>query len=146
MSKLFCGSDSNGGQTYIVFNMHFHSIYEHEINGERYPLEAHIVYLNGEDLKVMGFLFEIGFVLPNALPALIMKSLCLGSKKLTVALGLLLDTSDGRCTDSGILTTPPCYEVVQFFIQRNVLKVTQIEMNQLIETFNSSVDASSRPV
>lgn len=140
-----CGSLSYNGQTYEVLNLHFHSPSEHTINGKRYPLEAHVVHINGNDIKVMGFLFDIGLV-PNTVPALIINSICLGTETLTVALDLLVDTSDGMCSYDGSLTTPPCSETVQFFIQQKVLTVTEAELDNFIQTFNSPIDANSRPI
>lgn len=140
-----CGSLSYDGQDFDVFNIHFHAPSEHTIDGKKYPLEAHIVHLNGGQIKVMAFLFEVGLI-PNTFPALVINSICLGSKTMSVALGLLLDTTKGMCTYNGSLTTPPCSETVQFFIQRKILKVTQTELNNFITTFNSPVNANSRPV
>lgn len=140
-----CGFMMYKGETYKVANMHFHSPSEHTIDGQRYPLEAHVVHVNGDRITVMAFVFEFGMI-PNAIPALAVSSVCRGTDKMMVAMELLMDPSDGVCAYSGSLTTPPCTEGVQFFIQRKPLQITEDELKKLVGTFSSPVDANDRPL
>jgi carbonic anhydrase len=55
------GSITVNGKVYELDKMHWHMPSEHTINGQRYPLEVHLVHKSGAgDLAVIGILYQYG--------------------------------------------------------------------------------------
>lgn len=50
-----------GGDAYKLVQMHFHNPSEHQINGQSFDMEGHLVHTNGEGkLAILGFLIREG--------------------------------------------------------------------------------------
>ncbi|KAK6942586.1 Alpha carbonic anhydrase domain [Dillenia turbinata] len=126
------------GKNYSLVQMHWHSPSEHTIDGQRHPLELHLVHKTSEgDITVIGILFQYG----DADPVLtkLQKSLkrlaeeSAGNEQAHIPLGVIDTKQLRRKTRKyyryvGSLTTPPCWENVIW----NVLgKVRTISKNQV---------------
>eukprot|EP01084_Bolivina_argentea_P164400 285819_1 len=141
---------------------------EHEINGEQYPLEAHFVHyscdfnnigealsqwrtggnigINGKRdvyvLGVIGVFFKIGA--PNRTLKKIFAQYDalekVGSEVLIRELNInhLLPSNKAYYTYDGSLTTPPCFPVVKWHVMKEVLTVSQEQMNNLRELLNDA--------
>uniref|UniRef100_A0A182PA32 Carbonic anhydrase n=1 Tax=Anopheles epiroticus TaxID=199890 RepID=A0A182PA32_9DIPT len=145
--------------TYLFEQMHFHwgpnntEGSEHTINGQRFPLEVHLVFYNGlypsiaeaaaevDGLAVIGFFYD---VVPgsssfsnnpwsNFLPQLrqprskftipITRSFTL--HEVVGSLGWSFYSYDGS------LTTPPCLETVNWIVSTKRLSATELDMSRL---------------
>lgn len=133
----------NGFQDYYsIAQFHIHMPSEHMINGKQYAAELHIVHklqnavndLAGDDLLVMGIMFDFG---DQASPLL--NQLFMGNNSqishdgqhatlkrpldLARAVGPVLEGKYYRY--AGGLTTPPCSEVVKWFVFEDALSMSQ---------------------
>ncbi|KAJ1264768.1 hypothetical protein BS78_08G026600 [Paspalum vaginatum] len=135
------GSITVGGKAYHFEKLHWHSPSDHTINGQRFPLELHLVHKSDDgQVAVIGVLYRLGapdsfyHQLKGALSELA-KDRChfAGGEESHVAVPLLHLRSLQKRTGSyfryvGSLTVPPCTEGVVW----NVLgKVRQISKEQL---------------
>ncbi|GJN13762.1 hypothetical protein PR202_gb00504 [Eleusine coracana subsp. coracana] len=141
------GSITVNGKVYNFEKLHWHLPSEHTINGQRFPIELHLVHKNDAgNLAVIAILYQFGapdsfyFQLKNKLAELAKeKDSCnLEEEVSQVPAGVIHMRSLQKRTGSyfryeGSLATPPCTENVVW----NVLgKVRQISKEQvaLIET------------
>jgi len=127
---------------------------EHLVNGKAYPAEAHFVHWNtkyaniGEAADKPDGLVVLGFFLKiSDKPTMGMKKIAKGFRKIkdgklsTVDIGELsmsdiLGFKPRKVADkytyyNGSLTTPPCYESVQWHVFQRTIKVT----NRIMRTF-----------
>jgi len=131
---------------YKLIQLHFHwgandSVgSEHTINGQRFPLEMHLVNkhaFNPNDLAVAGFLFQISPVdNPN------LKGITDNLKKIREAESesevtdfsvqdLISAASQGPYFNyRGSLTTPPCSEIVNWIIFDTKIPISSAQLNQ----------------
>jgi len=110
---------SIGGEVFQLEQLHFHSPSEHHINGETFPLEAHLVHRNEHRfLAVVAVLFRQGEwnvdieALGKAAPEA-------GQSRpfnLDFEALQLYRNHDSYYRYSGSLTTPPCTEGVRWYI------------------------------
>jgi len=127
---------------YSVVQFHLHMPSEHMINGTQYPAELHIVHkkqnsiddLADDDLLVIGILFDFAEQASPLLEQLYMGNETMISHEsqyatlrhpldLARAVGPVLDGNYYRY--EGGLTTPPCSEVVKWFVFENALSMSK---------------------
>lgn len=118
--------------TFNMLQFHFHGYSEHTVNGERFPMEMHIVHqheTNPDQLLVVAFfidaeregtsidLLELGGDLH------FMDAVALPESETTTDLGGTVDLSglggllyQGYVSYDGSLTTPDCSEGVRFYV------------------------------
>ncbi|KAL3890640.1 hypothetical protein ACJMK2_002921 [Sinanodonta woodiana] len=137
--------------TYIAEQFHFHwgrvdqRGSEHDIDGMYFPMEMHIVHYNAkymdfndaldkeDGLVVLAFLFEIGnhndqldhlishfSEIPYRDNVTLIESFALRE--------FLPKKLDTYCRYSGSLTTPPCYESVQWFIFYETIEISEEQL------------------
>ena len=131
---------------YLLVNVHAHTPAEHTVNGERFPLELHLVHKNESgELAVVGVLFRLGEPNP-ALQALLDAApppgdLADPASPLDPSAYLPARTSHYRYT--GSLTTPPCTEGVQWLVMTEVAEASEEQLQRI--TALTGDTANNRP-
>ena len=119
------------GQVFQLLQIHFHSPSEHRINGEAFPLEAHLVHQDEQgNLAVVAFLFRKGEWNKN-----LEKIGKAGPKMAGQNAPFDINFSDlpmyrkheSYFSYSGSLTTPPCTEGIRWFILKAVETISPIQ-------------------
>ena len=123
-----------GSQQYNLLQFHYHAKSEHQVNGINYPLEVHFVHQASEtDFAVVGVFFEAGEA--NELFSEFLTHF--PTEKGTYAdtteieLANLLPESKSFCHYSGSLTTPPCSEVVSWYVLKETITASASQLAQL---------------
>ena len=135
------------GRIYRLLQVHFHAPSEHHINGDSFPLEAHLVHAaeNG-DLAVVGVMYEAGDAngalaetlanVPDAVDEKHMFSAPLAPAD-------LLPAERDYYRLSGSLTTPPCTEGVLWLVMKQPMAASPAQ----IETFAKMLpEPNNRPL
>ena len=135
-----------GASRYELQGVHYHSPGEHQINGESFAAELHLVHQDAAgNLAVVGLLFRHGD------PSPLLQTLLDSAPPTGVSVAL----SDGPgATDyipdtlgyfgyDGSLTTPPCSEGVRWIVMQSIGAVSQ-EQTQLLQKLTHG--RNSRPV
>ncbi len=135
------------GEEYFLHNFHFHTPAEHEFNGNRYPMEMHLVHKNGTgDIAVIGVMITEGKVNPalkdiwQQLPTNKTEHSIPVSKP--VEMRQLLPENPAFFHYTGSLTTPPCTENVKWFVFREPVQMSKKQ----IEAFRTIFPNNHRPV
>jgi carbonic anhydrase len=113
-----------GDEKFQLIQFHVHSPSEHRVNGELFPLEAHLVHQDASGaLAVIGALYRagewndnlerIGRVAPTAINQPVDLDLDLADLE-------LYENHDSYYRYNGSLTTPPCTEGVRWFVLKSV--------------------------
>ncbi len=120
---------------YELLQFHFHALSEHTIGGKHYPLEVHFVHkYNDEELAVVGVMLTEGR--ENDLLTKYLKkfpkeahtSFRSGSK---FEIADLLPNNRSYFHYGGSLTTPPCSEVVSWYVLRTAITASKKQIKQL---------------
>lgn len=136
------------GHTYELLQFHFHSPSEHKINNKYSDMEVHLVHKdqNG-DLAVVGVMLEKGA--DNALLKSIWKNIPRDLNKPKKVAGATANANDLLPADRtafyhymGSLTTPPCSEVVSWFVMKEAISLSNSQVAKLTDT----VGSNNRPV
>lgn len=138
---------SIGNKKYELLQFHFHNPSEHKINGQSYPMEAHFVH-RGEDgkLAVIGVLMEEGksndFIktLWNNLPKEEGKEHVVADLKINA--NQFLPKNVSYYNYSGSLTTPPCSEIVNWFVLKTPVEISKAQLDKFASIFKKS----ARPI
>ncbi|MCM3092614.1 MULTISPECIES: carbonic anhydrase [unclassified Cytobacillus] len=134
-------------EEYTLKQMHFHNPSEHQLNGNKFEMEGHLVHQNKEgQLAVLGFLIHAGNenkVLEEVWAALpkekTEKDVILDK---TINLENLLPKERKLFSYSGSLTTPPCSEGVKWFVLEQPIELSKEQIN----AFGSIFPHNSRPI
>ena len=123
-----------GGREYELLGIHYHSPAEHEVEGERFAAELHLVHQDGDgNLAVVGLLYRLGDSSP-LVQALLDAAPDTGDS---------VDLSNGPSAAqyvpaggahygyAGSLTTPPCTEGVRWIVMQSVGTVSQAQVDAL---------------
>lgn len=134
------------GKQYRLAQFHFHTPSEHTVNGQRAPLELHLVHVdeNGMPAVVVGV-----FITPGAEnPALVtaFRNLPKSEGDISEPSGAfinaaaLLPSNRAHFRYEGSLTTPPCSEGIQWFVMNNPIQMSdaQIAAYQRLPYLNPS--------
>src|SRR3974390_2225987 len=122
-----------GGKVYKLTQFHFHHPSEEHINGKKYDMVAHLVHADTEGhLAVVAVLLNKG----NANPLLdtLWKHIPAEKEKAETPASVqvnvkdLLPADSGYYTFSGSLTTPPCTEGVTWYVLKNPLAVSKVQV------------------
>lgn len=135
------------GKSYTLTQFHFHHPSEHTVAGATFPLEMHLVHTHGDgSLAVLGVFIQAGT--ENALLQSIWEAMPrYASEELTVP-NTVIDPNDLIPSPGdtfryfGSLTTPPCSEVVAWFVFQTPLEASRTQ----IEQFRSVFGQNARPV
>ncbi len=135
------------GDKFDLLQFHFHAPSEHALNGKLYDMEAHFVHKadNGE-LAVVGVFFKEGK--ENKALAPIWENMPHQIETKSIA-GIKINGEDLLPRDTkeyfhymGSLTTPPCSEVVNWYVLAEPIEASK----EQIEAFSKVIHANNRPV
>jgi carbonic anhydrase len=142
------GSDLQIGEhSYSLVQYHFHSPSEHTVDGQRFPMEMHLVHRGPDEaVAVIGVLIREGRHNPAFDPVWSRLPSRKGQEEhfehVRVDVDDLLPEDDAAYRYRGSLTTPPCNEGVSWFVG-----VTPIELSaEQIAAFREIVHDNARPV
>ena len=135
------------GDLFTLQQMHFHAPSEHTVDGQRFPLEAHLVHSDKDgNLAVVTVLFEEGEEnaalrsLADSLPDTAGERADVTD---TVNFTQMLPAQHDYYRLNGSLTTPPCSEGVRWVIMQS----TQGISSEQVESFSAAIgDANNRPL
>lgn len=144
------GSSINvDGETYQLLQFHFHSLSENKVEGQYFPLEAHLVHKNAAGkLAVVGVLFEEGPA--NSLlerlwgytPSKVNSTTTVATASINVS--DLLPSQADYYGFTGSLTTPPCSEGVKWMVLQKPVSVSPAQIAKFRSFFNDL--ETKRPV
>jgi len=124
------------GSVYTLTQFHFHDQSEHSIDGVSFPMEMHLVHQNASgNYAVLAFFFEVGSSseLLSELTATL--SNIQEPTNITVVPFIELQNLITQPFEfiyyQGSLTTPPCSEIVKWFISKTVLTGTSSQISQI---------------
>ncbi len=146
-------NDASGSNTitvddedYSLVQMHFHKPSEHQLNGQPFEMEGHLVHQNKEGkLAVLGFLIQEGE--KNQVLAEMWSKLPQEKTEedvpldKTVDLENLLPEEKTFLRYSGSLTTPPCSEGVKWLLLDQPIEMSKAQ----IDAFGAIYPNNSRP-
>lgn len=136
------------GEDYTLDQFHFHTLSEHTVNGEHYPMEVHLVHKNasGDKLLVVGvfvkegqenaFLESFSHHLPEDSPG---HNTYDESK--TINVKALYPTNQAYYSYHGSLTTPPCSQVVNWIVMEHPVEASA----QQLHSFEGVLHHNYRP-
>lgn len=143
------------GTVYALDQIHFHAGAEHTVEGEQYPLEAHMVHVDdkgtteeGDDsYLVMGVFIVVSTVDSGVLTDMGWSSLPAEEEGELDDKGLVFDPTDllGGATlgmgletvrYDGSFTAPPCSEGVQWVMANNVLSASKEQIAAFTDIFD----------
>lgn len=144
-------SDSNiiriDEEDYTLSQIHFHSPSEHQLNGQKFEMEGHLVHRNSEDeLAVVGFFIREGD--ENKVLSEMWSKLPVEKTKEEIAvnqpvnLAHLFPEEKSIFHYSGSLTTPPCSEGVEWLVLEQAIEMSK----EQIDSFRSILSENNRPI
>jgi carbonic anhydrase len=139
------GSAATPSGNYKVLQFHFHTPSEEKVNGQAFPMVAHVVHRNDAgQLAVIGVLIKAGAenaALKNIFAALPATG---GEQALKAPLDVtsILPASMGFYAFKGSLTTPPCSEGVAWHVLKSPIELSQAQ----IDAFRKIFPMNARPV
>lgn len=122
---------------------HFHSPSDHQLNGESYPIELHLVHENEEgQLAVIGLLIKEGE--QNRLLSPILNNIHEEDKvsNMVLTLAELFPENRTHYLYDGSLTTPPCTEGVQWIVFEESIEFSK----EQIESITKEYSPTNRPI
>ena len=135
------------GKQFNLLQFHFHAPSENNINGESYPLEAHLVHADKDgNLAVVAVMFKEGAENKGLATAWKQIPMHEGDKN-TFAQSIdandILPTNKAYYRFNGSLTTPPCSEGVRWFVMKEVVTASKAQ----IEAFKATMHGvNNRPL
>ncbi|MBU0474758.1 MAG: carbonic anhydrase family protein [Bacteroidetes bacterium] len=134
-----------GEKEYKLLQFHYHAASEHTINGNHYPIEVHFVnQYSDSDYSVVGAMFEEGTAneLFTEYLAEFPESKGEYTSENTIDLEKLLPSNLDYYYYIGSLTTPPCSEIVNWYVLKTPIKASK----EQIEKFAGILHHNYRPV
>jgi carbonic anhydrase len=125
------------GLKFELLQFHFHSPSEHRIQGESFPLEAHLVHRNQRsELAVVAILFRYGE--PNRSLTAIAASASFEIAKVVPLKIALEDLATAPPQEryyrySGSPTTPPCTEGVRWYVLESTRSVSREQVSYFVD-------------
>lgn len=136
----------NGGK-FNLLQYHFHTPSEHALNGKLYDMEVHFVHKAADGaLAVVGVFFKEGA--ENKALSTVWNNMPTteGEKKVsgvTISAQDLLPANTSKYYHyMGSLTTPPCNEVVNWYVLENPIEASKAQVKALADLFT----VNNRPV
>ncbi|CAG8451215.1 16092_t:CDS:2 [Dentiscutata heterogama] len=138
-----------GGETYYLFQFHFHMPSEHHVEGRDLLMEGHWVFKTSSDknakVAVLGVFFDLG---ENDEPSLKPIVDIINDKPVEVGKYVSISMSAGKqifkkvktvYSYTGSFTIPPCTEGVRWFVSQDVLSISpsQFKSFKYVLKYNS---------
>ena len=121
------------GQTYELFQFHFHAPSEHTVKGEFYDMEMQLVHKNSKDeLAVVGVMLKKGA--PNNIIQVLWDNIPLEINKENAVNGISINAAGLLPEDTsyyhyyGSLTTPPCSEGVNWSVLKTPIELSEEQL------------------
>ncbi len=133
--------------TFNLLQMHFHAPSENHINGESFPLEAHLVHADSKgNLAVVALMFKAGESNAN-LQAILPNIPTHAGEKVALATAFnvepLLPSDRDHYRFNGSLTTPPCSEGVRWLVLKQAVTVS----SEQLKAFTAALhEPNNRPI
>ena len=128
-----------GGKKFNLINFHFHHPSEHTVDGQLYPMEAHLVHLSDakDAAVVLGVFFVAGAENPALEPiwSAMTKEVAEVPTGKTYDLTTLLPPARERYSYEGSLTTPGCDEIVSWNVFRTPLTASKVQIASMADIF-----------
>jgi carbonic anhydrase len=128
-----------------LLQFHFHSPSEHTFNGKNYDLEVHFVskdYLT-DSLSVTGVFFDMAAGGATTSAFLDQWSLTPGANTRTTNVAVQTLVNSLKKSDAyhykGSLTTPPCHEIVQWYLINDPQPISQAQLSAFNERYQSKL-------
>ena len=135
-----------GGVRYELLQFHFHTPSEHAVAGKRTAMEVHFVHKAPDGtLAVLGVLMVAGAANPAFKAVMATAPAKKGEVKLASPLdpaAMLPADRRGAWRYEGSLTTPPCSEVVNWYVLEQTIAVDQAD----IDAFRKLFPMNARPL
>jgi carbonic anhydrase len=136
-----------GDVPYKLLQFHFHTPSEHARDGQRYPMEVHLVHKSADgNLAVVGVFLRRGSENPTLAKVLNNVSSEINKvtrvKNIQINAADLLPDSRERFHYYGSLTTPPCSENVNWFVMKTPIQASSAQINQ----FENLIGKNARPL
>ena len=130
-----------GDKEYKLLQFHYHATSEHTIDGNYYPLEVHFVHRHSDtDFAVLGVMIEEGE--ENELFAKYLEQFPVSKGNYAsediFELKNLFPANLNYYYYSGSLTTPPCSEVVNWYVLKTPLKASKEQIKKFSELLNNN--------
>ncbi len=129
------------GKTYKLLQFHYHAPSEHTVDGKHYPLEVHFVHKHSDDdYAVLGIFFIQGA--EDQLFARYLDSIPeqVGSytSSQTIDLKELFPSDRSYYHYEGSLTTPPCSEVVRWYVLKTPVEASAEQLKRFADILNNN--------
>lgn len=140
-----------GDATFEMLQVHFHAPSEHDVEGEKFPLEAHFVHQNDRgELAVLGVLYEEGES-NDTLAALLEETPDesgerVSLKETEIDLSGLFPDSKSAYRYGGSLTTPPCSEGVHWHLLTEPVSASSDQIEALQSAVGHDNDRPVQPL
>jgi carbonic anhydrase len=123
---------------------HFHSPSEHTINGDVFGLEIHFVYSSQNNpmgrLSVIAYLFSLSNVCNEFLSPIVDALPFVNNFGDTAEIEISFPFNDLSAENYwhyiGSLTTPPCTEIVNWFVYRETLPICDTQLTSIIDAID----------
>jgi len=133
------------GKDYKLLQFHYHALSEHTIDGEYFPLEVHFVHKHSDtDFAVLGVIFIDGKeneLFTQYLDKFPTEKGEYKSDEIIDLLGLF-PKNKSYYHYNGSLTTPPCTEIVSWYVLKNPIEASK----EQIKKFSKILNSNYRPV
>lgn len=133
------------GKNYNLLQFHYHALSEHTIDGKHLPIEMHFVHKYSDtDFAVIGVMYTEGKeneLLKNYLDKFPTSKGKFNSEEMINLLEILPDNKSYYYY-KGSLTTPPCTEIVNWYVLKNPLEASK----EQIRKFSKILHNNYRPV
>jgi carbonic anhydrase len=136
------------GNTYELKQLHFHTPSEHQVGGVSAPMEMHLVHQSASgSLAVVGVLFAVDENAATIFDTLMMHLPDKPGDRVTepdfvLDLARVLPSTAEAFHYQGSLTTPPCYEGVEWLVFVQPKRVKQV----VIDAVHSRIGTNNRPI
>lgn len=132
----------SGDRLFNLIQVHFHTPSEHAIDGERYPLTAHLVHATRDGtLGVLGVMFKEGD--ENEGLQTIIDAMPVGDgSNISIDLGELVPDDLDVWRYMGSLTTPPCSENVNWHVVEDTVEASA----EQITAFEAALSMTARSI
>ncbi|CDF36550.1 carbonic anhydrase [Chondrus crispus] len=140
-----CGYTMFAGKKWYVIQTHFHHPSEHTLMEKRFPLESHTVHQSEDgNLAVIATVFDYPpeADYPSTIKAAhnmdygvnpylkeVLEGITQDKGTFEIDPMAIIDPSQGFCSYTGSLTTPPCTEGVTFLMQMNIATVSRRQVH-----------------